>query len=74
MLHAGYAKIEEEFGAALDWQELPERKASRIAIYNENVKTTDEFEWPKQHEWIGDQLATFDRVFRSRVKALKLDE
>lgn len=74
LLHDDKAQIENEFGNELDWQELPERKGSRIAIYNESVNIPDESEWPQQHKWIGDQLESFYRIFRSRVKALNLDD
>ncbi|MDA1316140.1 MAG: DUF4268 domain-containing protein [Acidobacteria bacterium] len=66
--------IEAEMGLPLDWQELPERKGSRIAIYKENTDPADVNDWPNQHAWMADMLERFDRTFRRRVKALNSDD
>ena len=63
-------KIEESIGAELEWMELPEKKGSRIALYNEEYNPKDEKSWPIQHEWFIQTLESFDRTFRNRVKAL----
>jgi len=67
-------KIEREFGDVLSWQELPEKRASRIAIYKESADPADEVDWPQQMAWLVDKLQRFDRVFRDRVKRLDPDE
>lgn len=74
LLHEQKEDIEAAVGEPLSWQELPDRIATRIAIYLENVDPTDENDWPRQHQWMADHLATFDRVLRPRVRALDLDE
>jgi hypothetical protein len=66
-------RIERELGKPLEWQELPEKTASRIAIYNP-VNATDESAWPTQHEWLKETIEAFDRVFRQRVKRLNPGE
>jgi len=49
--------IEKELGVPLDWQELPERKSSRIIIYKKNTDPTNEADWASQHAWMADMLA-----------------
>ena len=49
-LHAHKAAIEERFGGSLQWEPLPTRKASRIAIYSAGDVTqsdayNDYIEW-----------------------------
>lgn len=66
-------QIEREMGKTLEWQELPEKTASRIALYNP-ANTTDELAWPIQHQWMKETIEAFDRVFRQRVKNLNPEE
>ena len=63
-------EIEREFGSPLDWQELPGKRASRIAIYKEETDPADGDDWPNQIEWLVDKLRRLDSVFRYRVKNL----
>lgn len=62
------AEIETGIGAPLDWQELPERKGSRVRLllsadaYNESA-------WPEQFEWLQRNLERFDQVFRPLLSA-----
>lgn len=61
--------IHAEFGGELDWQELPDGKMSRIAIYKRGCDIKNEHEWPAQFRWLADALVRLDKVFRPRVKA-----
>ncbi|WP_198432589.1 DUF4268 domain-containing protein [Burkholderia ubonensis] len=61
--------INAEFGGQLDWQELPEGKMSRIAIYKQGCDIKNELDWPAQFQWLADALTRLDKVFRPRVKA-----
>jgi hypothetical protein len=45
-------------------------QASRVALFKEDIDTTNEADWPSQHEWIADQLEKFERAFRQRIKNL----
>jgi hypothetical protein len=67
-------EIERVAGAALDWQELPERIGSRIALYKEDVDPTEEADWPNQHRWLADALQSLDRALRNPVRNLDLSE
>ena len=68
-LEAEKEQIEHEVGEGLTWQELPERRRSKILLYR-NAKPTDEDDWENQHDWMREKLEAFDRVFRTRVKNL----
>ena len=71
-LLADKAKIEAEIGEPLDWQELPEKKASRIALYKTGVDPADEKQLPALHEWMLAKMERFQKVFPARVKAINL--
>ena len=64
------ADIEASVGSALSWELLPERKASRIALYKRGEDATDEAQWPRQHQWIADTLKCFQTTFKDRVRRL----
>lgn len=65
--------IEAEYGAKLDWQELPDKTASRIAMAKHDCDIEDRSQWPDQHAWLVEQLNRFHSVFRPRVARLKDD-
>ncbi len=70
-LELNKAEVEKNINAKLEWQELPGRKAARIALYKQDVDPTDEKDWVNQHEWLAEQLVKFNAVFRPLVKELK---
>ncbi|MFN8391793.1 MAG: DUF4268 domain-containing protein [Bdellovibrionota bacterium] len=70
MLEENRGAIEKDIGVPLEWQELPGRKAARIALYKQEVDPSDEADWPSQHAWIADQLVKFNSAFRPMVKNL----
>jgi len=63
-------KIEAEIGSALDWKELPEKRASRI-ILTSDMNPSDESNWSSQFKWLKDTLEKFDSAFRNRIKNLE---
>lgn len=64
--------IEREVGAALVWQELPGRMASRIAFDLENADISNVGDGPRQQQWLLGQLRLFRKTFSPRIRALKL--
>lgn len=64
--------IEKEYGAPLEWQELPNKKASRIAEYRRDIDPNDVANFPAIHQWMLDRMGRFQRVFTGRVKSLLL--
>lgn len=72
MLKLQQAAIEAELGL-LEWQELPNRRAGRIAQYREgNIE--ERAMWPGFFEWLMERTEAFHRVFSPRIKALHLGE
>lgn len=55
--------IEVELGFALDWRELPDKKASRIII-EKPVKLDNHDEWDQQFAWLVDVCIKFKKVFK----------
>jgi hypothetical protein len=70
LLHAQKAAVEGELGYALDWDELPEGKDTRISVALPNTDPEDQADWPRQHEWLAARLNEFYRVFVNRVRTL----
>ena len=59
-------EIEAEIGFALDWRELPDKKASRILI-EKTVNLDDHNEWISQFDWIIDMCIKFKKVFKKYI-------
>jgi len=60
--------IEQEFGAALEWERLDDSRASRVAIYRPGSITSDPATLQEIHLWTIEQLLKFKRVFGPRLK------
>jgi hypothetical protein len=56
-------EIEGVIGSPLDWREMPDKKASRIVLFN-SVNPYDEATWPQQFAWLQSNLENFDKAFR----------
>jgi len=63
-------KIEQEFGESLDWQELPGKKACRIALFRLGANPSDASQFDELHAWMLSKMDRFKNVFASRVKTL----
>ncbi|MEI9991793.1 MAG: DUF4268 domain-containing protein [Rhizomicrobium sp.] len=74
LLHSQKEAIEREFGEPLEWQELPGRKAIRIALYKRGVDPSDAEQYPALHSWMLEKMNRFKRVFAARVQSLPLRE
>lgn len=62
--------IERETGFDLVWMELPDRKASRIARFQEGMDPLREADWQRMANWLVENLEILNRVFRQRVRSL----
>jgi hypothetical protein len=69
-LESQRAQIEAEFGAPLDWRELPLKEASRILVLREDTSIDDRAAWPEQHKWLAAMLEKMSSVFKPRVMAM----
>jgi hypothetical protein len=66
--------IEQELGYPLEWEELPDRRDCRIAVYLNNADPDDEKDWRRHHDWLAAKLNDLHRVFANRVRSLDADE
>ncbi len=73
-LFAQKDEIEKEFGNPLIWNELPQKIQSTIGITNEHADITNESDWENQFDWLIDKLDRLDKVFRRRVRELRIDD
>ena len=58
--------IEKDAGLTFDWQELPEKKASRVLISNP-ADFDDPSKWPAQFDWIIDTLLKMKKAFKKHI-------
>ena len=63
-------EVEDKLGFELDWQELPDAKACRIATWYPHASIEDESRWDEYLDWLTQRLVTMDQVLRPIVKAL----
>ena len=66
--------VEQDLGFRLEWEELPDRRDSRIAVYLDQTDPENRKDWTRQHEWLAKSINDFHRVFTGRVKALDADD
>jgi hypothetical protein len=69
-LSAQRKDIEAHLGFELDWQELPDSKACRIATWYPNASIEDQARWDEYLDWLTQRLVKMDQVLRPIVKAL----
>jgi hypothetical protein len=62
--------IEAKLGFELDWQELPNSKACRIATWYLRASIEDENRWEEYLDWLTQRLVRMDQVLRPIVRAL----
>jgi hypothetical protein len=62
--------IETQLGFDLDWQELPDAKACRIAAWYPQASIEDESRWNEYLDWVVQKLIKMDAVLRPVVRAL----
>lgn len=62
-LYAKKENIEKEFECALDWRELPDKKASRILLIKP-VQLDDRTSWEAQFTWLMETSMKFKKVFK----------
>lgn len=64
------SEIEQDLGFELDWQELPEAKSCRIAVWRMQSPVDDEAQWPIYMNWFIDKLVAVNQVFRPCIQSL----
>lgn len=66
--------IEQELGYELQWEQLPERRDSRVSICFDNADPEDKEDWLRQHDWLAQRLNEMHRVFAPRLPSLNADD
>lgn len=62
--------IEQQLGFSLDWQELPDSHACRIAMYRPDSKLEDEAKWSEYFGWLSDIASKLMTVFKPLIRDL----
>jgi hypothetical protein len=70
LLHSAKIKFEEEFGSALIWQRLDDKRACRIKAEMPG-DIFDRSRWPKMVESMVDAMVRLERAFRQHAAAVK---
>jgi hypothetical protein len=70
LLHEQSKEIEEEIGAKLDWDRLPERRASRISLTRPGIVTGPAEELEALKQWGIEKMIAFVDAFQPRIKDL----
>ena len=63
--------IEDELGYTLSWEELPNARACRIAVYKKGNIFSSEEELASLRKWGIDRILEFRKVFTKRLSTLK---
>lgn len=58
------AAIEQEMGVLLEWNELPEKKSSRILVYK-TVDFDNKDTWSEQFDWMMDMAIKMKKAFKN---------
>jgi hypothetical protein len=58
-------QIEKDIGYHMNWE------PGDIHIIDDGVTIWDREDWPVQHDWLGDRLEDFLRVFKTRTEAIE---
>jgi hypothetical protein len=67
-------EIEAQLGYNLEWEELPDGRDSRVAVYLRDANPEDQSDWNRQHEWLAARLNDLHRAFSPRVKMLNMND
>jgi len=63
-------EIEKEFGEALSWERLDERRASRIAFYFQGAGLKDEDKWDVLQDKMADAMSRLEKASKKYIKEL----
>ena len=63
--------IEQKFGQELVWEELPDKKASRIKFELNQVDYFNKEDWNKMIEFMVEHMQQLEKTFREPIMKLK---
>lgn len=61
-------EIENQFGSPLDWQDLPNAKASRIAFKREHIDIKQSKNVEEAYKWLGENAVKIYQSFKKYIK------
>jgi hypothetical protein len=64
------SNIEASLGFELDWQELPDADACRVATWYPDASLKDESRWQDYLDWLSQRIVSMDRILRPILKSL----
>ena len=64
------SEIENAMGLPLDWQELPDAHACRIALWRPESPLSEESRWDEYLDWMTAHVVRMEAVFRPIIRAL----
>lgn len=64
-------EVERTFGAKLDWEELPDKKASRISVSIDGGWITPQEEWPLLQDQMIDAVVRLEKSLRGPISELR---
>ena len=67
-------KIERDIGDLLNWEELPDRRACRIALYRDGTIDDEDAVLESIRSWMEQKLVAFKTNFQEVLKGVALDE
>jgi hypothetical protein len=70
MLKSRKEEIEANLGYALDWEEMPAEKNSRVSVSLNNANPENEADWPRQHRWLAQHLNEMHRALSPWIAAV----
>jgi hypothetical protein len=70
-LHKNKEAIEQTFGSALVWEELPENKMSRIKIEEQGLNLFNESDWERMNNFMVCNLPKFENALSPFIKNLR---
>ncbi|MBE9029921.1 DUF4268 domain-containing protein [filamentous cyanobacterium LEGE 11480] len=70
--HKQQKQLEAEFGEALIWDSLPDRKSCLIYV-RKSVDLNNRDDWDTQHAWLTQKLEKLHMIFSGRIKKLDID-
>ena len=65
-LESNKSAIESDFGGYLDWQPLPDKKASRVQI-KKDVELENRDKWNEQFDWLVDIMLRMKKAFKKYI-------
>lgn len=73
-LEARREQVHAALGFPLEWNELPENRASAILVIKQNCDLDDDSRWPEYHDWFASTVAKISGVFRPLITPLQASD